>query len=64
MKLTAKQAEFLRRLEDAPMFKSDRRYPSWSVIGNLWEDGLFEEIGRSAYITEKGRAALTEGTKS
>jgi len=60
MRLTVKQIEFLRRIEDAPMFQSDRRYPSWSVVGDLWENRLFEEIGRSAYITEAGRAALKE----
>ena len=58
MKLTPKMRNFLVLLQEGPVFTSNRKHPGWATEEKLWLAGYVEVIGRSTYITEKGRAAL------
>ena len=58
MKLTPKMRNFLVLLQEGPVFTSNRKHPGLATEEKLWLAGYVEVIGRSTYITEKGRAAL------
>lgn len=61
MKLTKTDINFLRKCEWAPVFIDRPLGPGRdSYRHQLWINGLIEVIGRSAYITDKGRAVLAK----
>lgn len=59
MKLTKTDINFLRKCDCGPVFIDRPLGPGRdSYRYQLWINGLIDVVGRSAYITDKGRAAL------